>query len=338
MRVNAIVLREYGGPEVLRSELVEVPPLHPNQILLRHTAIGVNFHDTLVRTGVFRTLKLPGIPGIEAAGVVEDIGSAITRFKKGDRVAYIDEHHGAYAEVRVVYEELAIPLPDHVTDNLAAAIMIKGLTAQMLVRQVHPVKKGEYVLVQAAAGGVGRLVCQWAASLGGIVIGTVSTDEKAAIARDAGCQYTINYALEKVTERVEEITEASGVGVVFDGVGRATFSDSLSCLGLRGHFVSFGQSSGPVAPVRIPRFPPTAFSGGYWDGLGVKSNSISRPTLYHYISTRQEYETMCADLFKMIECDALRFGDAKTYPLTDAAAAHTEIGQQFLSAPAILLP
>jgi len=338
MRIGAIVMRKYGGPEVLKLEPVSLPPLQPHQILLRHTAIGVNFHDVLVRNGTFRTLTLPGIPGIEAAGIVEEIGAAVTRFKRGDRIAYIDEHHGGYSIARVIDENLAIALPDYVSDTLAAAIMTKGLTAQMLIRQVHPVTKGEYVLVQAAAGGVGRLVCQWASYLGAIVIGTVSSEEKARIASEAGCRHTINYIAENVTLRIMEITGGRGVNVVYDGVGQQTFADSLACLGLRGHLISFGQSSGPVEPVRIPRFPPASFGGNKWDGLGVKSNSLSRPTLYHYMTHQEEYETMCRELFGMLKSKALRFGEPKRYALSDVAAAHVDMEKQFVSAPAILLP
>jgi NADPH2:quinone reductase len=322
---QAIVLRETGGPEVLRAESVAVGEPGPRELRVRQTAIGVNFHDVYVRSGLYRTLDLPGIPGIEAAGVVEDVGPDVTGFSVGDRIAYVTGRYGAYASGRILPAELALHLPPGIDDRLAATVLLKGLTAEMLVRQVHPVRPGDVVLVHAAAGGVGRLLCAWASHLGATVIGTVGTEEKAELARSAGCKHLILYRQESFVERVREITGGRGVDVVYDSVGKDTFTGSLDSLAVRGHLVNFGQSSGSVEPFEIAR-------------LAARSNSVTRPIVFHYLTQRDALERMAAALFDAIAQRVLPVEPGKVFPLAEAAAAHEELESRRAPGPLLLEP
>ena len=245
------MLREHGGPEVLRLESMQLPPPGPGEIRLRQTAIGVNFHDTYVRTGMYKTLTLPGIPGVEAVGVVEAVGADVRDIKAGDRVGYVTNRYGGYADARNIAADRVIRLPDGLDDRLAAAVLTKGLTVWMLIDKVRRLRRGETCLVHAAAGGVGRLLCQWASHVGAEVIGTVGSREKADIARRNGCRHVILYREESFPARVRDITGGRGVDVVYDSVGRDTFSGSLESLAMRGHLVNFGQSSGHVEPFSV---------------------------------------------------------------------------------------
>ena len=322
---EAIILREHGGPEVLRPEAIEVGAPGPGELRIRQTAIGVNFHDCYVRSGLYRTLALPGIPGIEAAGVVEAIGDGVTGFAAGDRIGTITAGYGGYASHRLLPAALALRLPDGMSDALAASVLLKGLTAEMLVRQVHRVAPGQTLLVQAAAGGVGRLLCQWAAHLGATVIGTVGSEAKAAIARAAGCHHVILYREEDFVARVKEITHGRGVAAAYDSVGRDTFDGSLECLAPRGHLVNFGQSSGPIPPFAITR-------------LAAKSNSLTRPMVFHYAAERAALEAMAESLFAAISSGAVRAEVGQALPLADAARAHALLESRQAEAPLILLP
>jgi NADPH2:quinone reductase len=322
---QAIVLRETGGPGVLRAESVAVGEPGPRELRVRQTAIGVNFHDVYVRSGLYRTLDLPGIPGIEAAGVVEDVGPDVTGFSVGDRIAYVTGRYGAYASGRILPAELALHLPPGIDDRLAATVLLKGLTAEMLVRQVHPVRPGDVVLVHAAAGGVGRLLCAWASHLGATVIGTVGTEEKAELARSAGCKHLILYRQESFVERVREITGGRGVDVVYDSVGKDTFTGSLDSLAVRGHLVNFGQSSGSVEPFEIAR-------------LAARSNSVTRPIVFHYLTQRDALERMAAALFDAIAQRVLPVEPGKIFPLAEAAAAHEELESRRAPGPLLLEP
>jgi NADPH2:quinone reductase len=237
---TAIVLRRYGGPEALTAEWVEVGRPGSGELRVRQTAVGVNFHDCYVRSGLYRTLALPGIPGIEAAGVVEDVGPDVSGFAVGDRIAYVTGQYGAYASERLMPASWALRLPDGISEAVAATVLLKGLTTEMLTREVHPPKAGEVVLVHAAAGGVGRLLCRRARQLGATVIGTAGSEAKAEIARAAGCAHVILYRQEDFVARVKEITDGRGVDVAYDSVGRDTFDGSLESLALRGHLVNFG--------------------------------------------------------------------------------------------------
>ena len=322
---QAIVLRETGGPEKLQYESVAVGEPGPDELLLRHTAIGVNFHDTYVRTGLYRTLNLPGIPGLEAAAVVEKVGASVTNFAPGDRVSYIDESYGAYSQRRLLPARLAIRLPDSITDEVAASLTIKGFTACMLLRRVHAVRAGETLLIQAAAGGVGQPLVRWAKHLGATVIATVGSEEKAAIARECGADHVILYRQENFVERVAQITQGRGVNVAYDSVGADTFSGSLDCLGFLGTLVNFGQSSGPVPPFTIAR-------------LAARSNGVIRPMLFHYIRDRPSLEAMAKETFDAVAQGIVRAQIGLRVPLARAHEAHVALESRATTGSVILLP
>lgn len=321
----AILLREHGGPEVLRAEDVPVGAPGPGELRVRQTAIGVNFHDCYVRSGLYRTLALPGIPGIEAAGVVEAVGPGVAGFAPGDRIGYVTNAYGAYAAERLLPAALALRLPEGVTERIAASTLLKGLTARMLIHEVHRVGPGQTILVHAAAGGVGRLLCQWASRLGATVIGTVGSAAKAEEARRCGAAHTILYREEDVVARVRAITGGRGVDAAYDSVGRDTFQASLDSLALRGHLVNFGQSSGPV--------PPFAVSA-----LSAKSNSVTRPMLFHYTAERPALEAMAAALFAALADGTLDPGASEAFPLAEAAEAHRALESRRTMGAALLVP
>ena len=321
---QAIVIREPGGPEVLKSERVTVGAPGSGQVRLRHTAIGVNFHDCYVRSGLYKTLSLPGIPGLEAVGVVDAVGPDVVDFKPGDRVGYITLGYGAYASVRLIDANLLIRLPDWLDDRTAAATLLRGLTAQALVRQVFPVRAGHTVLVHAAAGGVGRLLCQWASHLGATVIGTVGSEEKAALARSSGCKHTILYRTENFVEKVRSLTQDRGVDAVYDSVGKDTFQGSLQALAIRGHLVNFGQSSGPIEPFRISM-------------LFAKSNTISRPGVFHYF-VEPDRDMMAQALFAALADHVITAGHFHEYAFEDASKAHADMEGRKTAGAVLLIP
>lgn len=322
---QAIVLREHGGPEKLLYESVQVGAPGPGELRIRHTAIGVNFHDTYVRTGLYRTLTLPGIPGLEAAGVVEAVGSGVTEFTVGDRVSYIDQSYGAYSQERLVPARLAVRLPASVSDEVAAALTIKGFTVCMLLRRVHAARAGETFLIHAAAGGVGQPLVRWAKHLGATVIATVGSQEKAAIARECGADHVILYREENFVARVGQITRGKGVDVVYDSVGADTFSGSVDCLGYLGTLVNFGQSSGPVPPFTISR-------------LAARSNGIIRPMLFHYMRDRASLEALAHETFAALENGVIRAEIGLRVPLARAAEAHVALESRATSGATILIP
>lgn len=322
---RAIVLGEAGGPEKLQFEPVSVAEPGPDDLLIRHTAIGVNFHDTYVRSGLYKTLKLPGIPGLEAAAVVEKVGANVKGFVVGDRISYIDPAYGAYSEKRVLAAHLALRLPDGISDEVAAALTIKGFTVCMLLRRVHAVRAGETLLIHAAAGGVGQPLVRWAKYLGATVIATVGSEEKAAIARDCGADHVILYRSENFVERVAQITHGRGVDVVYDSVGADTFSGSVDCLGLLATLVNFGQSSGPVPPFTVSR-------------LAARSNGIIRPMLFHYIQDRASLQAMAGETFEALEKGIIRAQIGQRFPLAQAAAAHIALESRTTSGATVLLP
>jgi NADPH:quinone reductase len=321
----AIVIHEPGGPDVLLPETVAVGDPREGELRVRQTAIGVNFHDVYVRSGLYRTLRLPGIPGIEAAGLVEAVGPGVDGFSPGDRIAYFSAHYGAYAEVRLLRAEHVLHLPDGLDDRTAAAALVKGLTAQILLRQVHRVDADDCVLIHAASGGVGRLLCQWARHLGATVIATVGSEAKAAEARRCGAGHTILYRDENFVERVRDITNGRGVEVAYDSVGRDTFAGSMECLALRGHLVNFGQSSGPVEPFQVAL-------------LSAKSNTVSRPILFHYTGERATLEAMAAELFQALSVGILDVGLPRTFPLAEASEAHRALEARQTSGSVLLIP
>lgn len=322
---KAIRIHQTGGPEVLRWEDSEVGKPGSGEVRLRHTAVGLNYIDVYHRTGVYPLAQFPAVIGREAAGVVEEIGPSVTALKPGDRVAYVDPM-GAYAEVRLHPAGRLVKLPDGISDRSAAAMMLKGLTAQYLLRRTYRVQKGETVLAHAAAGGVGLILCQWAKHLGATVIGTVGSDEKAALARQNGCDHTIVYTRENFVERVKEMTGGKGVAVVYDSVGKDTFLSSLECLRPLGMLVSYGQASGTVPPFDI--------------GLLSRKGSLflTRPTLVNYVATRENLEQNSAELFDVVLKGAVRIAVKQTYALKDAAAAHRDLEARKTTGSTVLLP
>jgi NADPH2:quinone reductase len=305
---HAIQVHQPGGPESLTWSQTEVGDPGPGQVRLRQMAVGLNFIDVYHRTGLYPQ-PTPFIPGVEGAGVVEAIGDGVDGLKVGDRVAYAGPI-GAYAEERLIDADRLVKLPDDVTDEQAAGAMLQGMTVQMLLRQVHAIQPGETILVHAAAGGVGLIMCQWAAALGATVIGTVSTEEKAELARAHGCAHPIVTAGQNFVEEVDRITGGAKLPVVYDSVGRDTFMRSLNCLRPRGLMVSFGNASGPVEP-----FSPLLLSQ-------KGSLFLTRPTLYHYIATRPALEAAASELFGMISSGKVRIEVKQRFVLKDAADAH----------------
>ena len=321
---RAIVLRKHGGPEVLRVEDAAVGEPGPGELRVRQTAIGVNFHDCYVRSGLYKTLQLPGIPGIEGAGVVERVGSGVTGFAPGDRIGYVSAGYGGYASQRLLPAHLALKLPVGMREETAAAVLLKGLTVAMLVTHVFAVKPGHRILVQAAAGGVGQLLCQWARHLGAVVVGTVGSLEKAEIARRSGCHHTILYRNEDFVARVNEVTDGKGVHAAYDSVGKDTLMGSLACLGVRGHLVNFGQSSGPVAPFAV-------------SALGAKSNSLTRPMLFHYMTDRKELEALAQSLFDVLAAGSVDAGAPQRFALAEASAAHAALEARRTAGSVVLI-
>ena len=320
---RAIVLHEYGGPEKLLWEEVSVGEPGPGELLVRHTAVGVNFHDTYVRSGSYKTLTLPGIPGVEAAGVVGKIGPDVTAFIPGDRIVYVTQTYGAYSERRVLPAAVAFRLPDAISDETGASLAVKGLTACMLLRHTRRVLPEETILIHAAAGGVGQLLVHWAKHLGARVIATVGSTEKAKIARGCGADDVILYRNENFVERVKAFTHGRGVDVVYDSVGADTFDGSLECLGYFGTLVNFGQSSGPIAPFAISR-------------LAGRSNAIVRPTVFNYLRERSQRDAMAEETFKMVLAGVLTPRIGLRLPLSQAAEAHTALESRSTTGAIIL--
>jgi NADPH2:quinone reductase len=317
-------IHENGGPEKLRWEEVQVGAPGEGQVLVRNTAVGLNFIVTYQRSGLY-PMQLPFTPGSEGAGVVEAVGPKVKEFKVGDRVAY-SSPIGAYAEVLLRPAARLVKIPAGIDDRTAAAMMLKGLTAQYLLRRTYRVQKGDTILMHAAAGGVGQILCQWAKALGATVIGTVGSDEKVALAKKAGCKHVIVTSREKIVERVKEITKGKGVPVVYDGVGKDTFADSLDCLAPLGLLASFGNASGAV----------TQFNPGVLAQKG--SLFLTRPTLMTYTATREDLVKASAELFSVVKSRKVKILINQTYPLRDAAQAHRDLEARKTTGSTVLLP
>jgi NADPH:quinone reductase len=326
MQCKAIVVGEIGGPEVLRLEERTVGDPGPGEAVVRHRAIGLNFVDIYYRSGVYPAPSMPFVPGNEGAGVVEAIGPGVTEVRPGDRVAYAGGPLGSYAESRVMPARFLVKLADGIDDATAAAAMLKGLTTHFLIHSTYPVKAGETILVHAAAGGVGLILCQWAKHIGAQVIGTVGSDEKARLAAQNGCAYTINYSREDFVARVKEITGGQGVPVVYDSVGQTTFMKSLDCLRPRGLMVSYGQASGLVPP----------FSVNILSAKG--SLYLTRPTLQAYAATRADLEAMSRALFDVLAKRIVRCEVKQSFKLSNAADAHRALGDRGTTGSSVLLP
>ncbi len=310
---KAIVVHTTGGPEQMVWEDVTVGKPGPGQVRLRHTAVGLNYVDVYFRTGIYKAPSLPFTPGMEGAGVIEEVGPDVSDFRVGDRVAYASHPVGAYAEVRLMPADRLVLIPEAVTDQQAASLMLQGMTAQYLLRRVYPVQRGETILIHAAAGGVGLLVCQWAKALGAKVIGTVGSEEKAALAKANGCEHTILYRSEDIAKRVREITNGEGVPVVYDSIGRDTLLASLDCLRPMGLMVSFGNASGPL----------DAFDTGLLAAKG--SLFFTRPTLFTYTAKRTDLVVTAKELFDILARGKIKSTINQTYPLSEAAQAHRDL-------------
>ncbi len=323
---KVIRIHETGGPEVLKWEDVDVGEPGPGEARVRHTAIGLNYIDVYGRTGLYPLPSFPHGLGMEGAGVVEMIGEEVSDVAPGDRVAYVAAPPGAYSEARLVAADRLVKLPDNISDECAAAMMLKGMTAQYLLRQTYDVKAGDTILIHAAAGGVGLIVCQWARHLGATVIGTVGSDEKAETAKVHGCDHAIIYTRENFKDRVCEITGGDGVNVVYDSIGKDTFMDSLDCLRPLGMMVSFGNATGPV----------DAFSPAI---LGAKGSLfLTRPSLFTYLAKREDLLTMAEDLFEVVSSGAVKIEINQTYDLKDTARAHIDLEGRKTTGSTILKP
>ena len=322
--VKAIRFYETGAPEVLKLEDVEVGDPGPGQARVRHSYVALNFIDIYFRTGRY-PLALPNGLGSDAVGVVEAVGPGVADIQVGDRVGYLIGPQGAYSQVRVMPAEVLIPLPDGVSDRTAATLMMKGMTAQYLFRQVFPLQGGETILYHAAAGGVGLIACQWARAMGVTMIGTVSTDEKAALAKANGCAHTIVTSRENIVERVKEITDGKGVPVVYDSVGKDTLEASLNCLQPRGSLVSNGTSSGPV----VIDTSMLAAKGSIW---------VTRPAMVHYIQPRAHMLEMAQELFGHVLAGRIVSEPQQVFQLADAAEAHRALESRKTTGSTVLVP
>ncbi|CAN7475173.1 quinone oxidoreductase [Phyllobacterium sp. LjRoot231] len=324
--VKAVRIRQHGGPEVLTYEDISIGAPGKGEIHIRNEAIGLNFLDVYFRTGLYPAPNgLPLIPGNEGAGVVLAVGPDVKGLREGDRVAYANPI-GAYAEERLIPADRLVKVPDAIPLQQAASMMLKGMTAQYLLRQTFPVKKGDTILFHAAAGGVGLIAGQWAKHIGATVIGTAGSDDKVKLALDHGYDHVINYNKENFVERVKELTGGKGVDVVYDSVGKDTFDGSLDCLRPRGMIVCFGQSSGPVPPF----------------DLGILSRKgslyLTRPTLFTYIAAREALETTANELFDLVAKGIIKIEIGQTYALKDVAAAHRDLEARKTTGTTVLIP
>ena len=323
--VKAIRITETGNANVMKFVDVELKKLAPNEVLIKNKAIGLNYIDVYHRSGTY-PLPLPNGIGLEAAGVIEEIGSDVKEFKVGDRVAHAAAPPGSYSEKQVYPQEKLVKIPDYISDEIASCIMLKGITSEYLLHRAYAVKKGEFILYHAAAGGVGQVLCQWAKSLGCKVIGTVGSDEKVAIAKENGCDFVINYSKESFSQKVKEITDGKMLKVVYDGVGAKTFEESLDCLAIRGTMVSFGNASGLVDNVDPKKH------------IAPKGLYFTRPSIAHYTVTREELVNSANAVFEAIKTNKFKVKIFKKFALKDAVSAHEELEGRKLKGPAILVP
>jgi NADPH2:quinone reductase len=323
--MKAIRFAKAGGPEVLQLQDIELAPPRAGEVRVRHAAIGLNFIDTYQRSGLY-PVPLPSGLGLEAAGVVEAVGENVTALAKGDRVAYCTGPIGSYAEANNVPADRVVKLPAGISEETAAAALLKGMTAQYLLKRTYAVSPHETIVFHAAAGGVGLIACQWAKHLGAIVIGTVGSEEKAALARENGCAHVLNTRSGNWSARVREITGGNGVPAVYDGIGKDTFMASLDCLAVRGMLVSFGNASGAVPP----------FEPGILSAKG--SLYLTRPTLFHYTRTARELQETADDLFSVIQSGAVKIAIHQRFPLAQAREAHEALHSRTTTGATLLIP
>ena len=326
METKAVRIHQTGGPEVLSYETTEVPDPGPGEALVLHHAVGLNFIDVYLRSGLYPLAQLPAGLGFEAAGVVEAVGDGVGDLKPGDRVAYAGGLPGAYAQARVIAADRLVKLPEALDFETGAAMMLQGMTAEYLIRRTYEVQSGDVVLIHAAAGGVGLIACQWLDHLGATVIGTVGSEEKAALARAHGCHHTVNYRDEDFVQRVKEITDGRGVRVVYDSVGKSTWEGSLDCLQPRGLMVSYGNASGPISDVNL--------------GILAQKGSlyVTRPTLFTYTASREDLVLSAARLFQVVDDGAVKIEINQRYKLEDVATAHRDLEGRKTTGSTIMLP
>ena len=320
---QAVVATAFGGPDVLRYDFVSVKAPGPGEVRIRQTAVGVNYIDVYVRKGLYRMIDPPAAIGMEAAGVVLDVGEGVAHLLPGDRVAYACPPPGAYATVRTMTADQVVVLPDEVSDETAAAVMLKGMTAECLLHRTHRVRPGQTVLVHAAAGGVGLLLCQWARALGAKVMGTVSSEEKARLARENGCELPIVSSNYKFSEAVKKHTSGKGADVIYDGLGREAAAENLEALANTGHWVSYGQASGPHDTL---------------PDLGSKSGTLSRPVLFHYTAERAQLNEIAQNVFFALKNKTIKVTLSHRYPLAAAAEAHRDLEARKTTGSIVLLP
>ena len=323
--MKAIQISKTGGPEVLELKEINLNNPKSGEVLIKHSAIGLNFIDTYHRSGLY-PVPLPSGIGLEGAGVIEKVGPDVLNFKEGDKVAYAAAPLGSYSSHRIYPTKSLIKVPEGIDLNIVACLMTKGLTTFYLLHKTYEVKKGQIILFHAAAGGVGQIFCQWAKSLGCIVIGTVGSDEKIDLAKKYGCNEVINYSKEDFKNRVMEITKNEGLPVVYDGVGKVTLENSLGCLKMRGTMVSFGNASGKLDPVDVGKL------------IAPKGLYLTRPSIAHYTSTRKELDEAAEKLFQMVQSENIKIEIYKKYNLTEVVEAHKDLESRKILGPAVIIP
>ncbi len=323
--MKAVKIRKNGGPEVLNLEEINLRKPLKDEVLIEHVAIGLNYIDTYHRSGLY-PLMLPTGLGMEAAGIIKEVSPDVSDFSVGDKVAYAAVPLGAYSTHRIYKTKNLVKIPDGIDLNIAASIMTKGLTTFYLLHKTYPVSAGETILFHAAAGGVGQIFCQWAKSLGVKVIGTVGSDEKISLAKQNGCEEVINYSKEDFAKKVMELTDGKGVPVVYDGVGKSTYEKSTQCLKVRGMMVSFGNASGPLSPIEVPKT------------LQPKGLFFTRPSMGQYLSSKEELNQASTMLFEKISSGKVKIEIFKKYNLQDIKQAHVDLENRKIIGPAIIVP
>ena len=323
--MKAVIINKIGGPEVLELKDIQLGDPNSGEVLIKNEAIGLNYIDTYHRSGLY-PVDLPSNIGIEGAGVIEKVGPDVNDFKVGDRVAYASMPIGSYSTHRIFPTKKLVKVPEGIELENVVTLMTKGITTFYLLHKTYPVKSGETILYHAAAGGVGQILCQWAKSLGCTVIGTVGSNEKIEIAKANGCDHVINYSKENFAERVKEITNGAGVPVVYDGVGKKTFDDSIECLKIRGTMVSFGNASGPLDPCNITK------------SLAPKGLYLTRPSIAHYTTTKEELDEAAGKTFEMFMTKKFSLKIFKKYKLDQVIEAHKDLEGRKILGPAVILP
>ena len=322
---KSIQIESFGGPEVLKLKEINLPKLKPNEVLIKNKSIGLNFIDTYHRSGIY-PIPLPSGIGLEAAGIIEDIGKNVNLFKIGDKVTHASMPIGAYSEQQILPQEKLVKVPNEISFEIASAITLKGMTCEYLLHRAYSVKKSDTILFHAAAGGLGQIFCQWARTIGCTIIGTVGSEEKIKIAKENGVNHVINYSKEDFSKKVLEITNGKGVDVVYDGVGKKTFEGSLTCIKLRGMFITFGNASGPIKNIDVKKH------------MAPKAIFITRPSVLPYTATREELELSAETVFSTIKNNKININIFKKYQLSEARKAHEELESRILTGPSRLIP